>query len=130
MDALERIRSLIEGFAGYDEGPLRRRSDEQIRGFVGEALAGLAAAEVDGLPAEERSCYDRVLLRCEFANQDAFRVFDTDPTPQRIEATLIADVHVVEAASSLAAVASERLSGMLAMLDEAFDLRDSAMHIS
>src|SRR5579884_2335795 len=130
MDALERIRSIISGFAGYDEALHRRLSDEQVRGFAGEALAELPAVEVDNLTAEERAAYDRVLLRCEFINQDVFRVFDTDPTPQRIEATLTADAMVIEAAYRLRAVDAGKPNGIIAALNEAFDKRDAAMLLS
>jgi len=127
MEALERIRSFIEGFAGYEAAEQRRLSDEQIRAFVGEVLAQLPAVEIDNLPEGERSCYDRVLLRCECINQEVFRIFDSDPTQERITATLIADVKVVEAATALREVKSVTLNGVLVQLSEAFDLRDAAM---
>lgn len=130
MDAFERIRSIISGFAGYDEAMHRRLSDEQVRGFVGEVLAELPALEVDNLSAEERSAYDRVLLRCEFINQDVFRVFDTNPTPQRVQATLLADAEVIEAACSLRRVNPQKANGLIAALTEAFDKRDAAMLLS
>jgi hypothetical protein len=127
MDALERVRSFIDGFAGYAQAEHRRVSDEQIRAFVGEALAQLPAVDVDSLDAGERTYYDRVLLRCEFINQDVFHVFDTDPTPARIEATLLADIAVVEAAAALRAVEHDVFTDLLMQLGEAFDKRDAAM---
>ncbi len=130
MDALERIRSFIDGFAGYTEAMQRRVSDEQIRAFVGEALAQLPAVEIDNLDADERAHYDRVLLRCEFINQDVFRVFDSDPTTLRIEATLTADVLVVEAAEALTATQTATITHLLVQLGEAFDKRDAAMQIA
>lgn len=130
MDALERIRSIISGFAGYDEALHRRLSDEQVRGFVGEVLAELPAVEIDNLTAEERAAYDRVLLRCEFVNQDVFRVFDADPSRQRIEATLLADAQVIETACGLRAVNPAKPNGVIAALSEAFDKRDAAMLLS
>lgn len=130
MDALERIRSIISGFAGYGEPGQRRVADEQIRGFVGETLAELPAVEIDAMTAEERACYDQVLLRCEFANQDAFRVFDGDPTPGRVLATLTADADVVEMARAIREAAGQRPNGTLAALSEAFDKRDAAMLLS
>ena len=129
MYALARIQSFIGGFAGYDAAEHRRVSDEQIRAFVGEVLAQLPAVEIDNLLAEERSYYDRVLLRCEFINQDVFRIFERDPTPRRIEATLAADVHVVEAATALREVRTVTLNGALVKLNDAFDSRDAAMQI-
>jgi hypothetical protein len=130
MDALERIRSIISGFAGYDEPRRRRLADEQIRGFVGETLAELPAIEIDALTAEERACYDRVLLRCEFTNQDVFRVFDGDPTPERVLATLSADADVVEMARAIREAAGHRPNGTLPALSDAFDKRDAAMRLS
>lgn len=121
---------MISGFAGYEEPAQRRLSDEQIRGFVGEVLAELPAVEIDALTPEERSCYDRVLLRCEFINQDVFRVFDSEPTPQRVKAALTADVEVIEVACSLRDVLEHKPDGMLAALSEAFDKRDAAMLLS
>lgn len=104
MESLERIGSFIRGFAGYGDAGRRRVSEEQVRAFVGEMLAELPALDIDNMSPDERSCYDRVLLRCEFVNQDAFRIFDSHPTPQRIDATLSADVDIVEAAGALAGV--------------------------
>lgn len=127
MDALERIRSFIDGFAGYAEPDHRKISDEQIRAFVGEALTELPAVEVDNLTADERSHYDRVLLRCEFINQDVFHVFDSNPTAERIQATMLADIVVVEVASALKAVESPGFDGLLIRLNEAFDGREAAM---
>lgn len=127
MDALERIRAVISGFGGYHEAGTRRASDEQIRAFVGEALAALPAVEIDALAAEERSCYDRVLLRCEFINQEVFQVFDGEPTAARVEATLLADVEVVEAAIGLRATQTATLNGVLTRVHDALDKRDAAM---
>lgn len=130
MDVLERIRAFIDGFAGYGEAGTRRISDEQIRAFVGEALAALPAVEIEQLLEEERLYYDRVLLRCEFINQEVFRVFDTDPTSARVEATLYADADVVEAAAQLRALTSAKLNGVLVRLHDAFDKRDAAMQLT
>ncbi len=127
MDALERIRSLIGGFAGYTEPSARRLSDERIRAFLGEALAQLPAAEIDALSAQARACYDRMLLHCEFVNQDAFRLFDGDPNPGRVQATLAADAEVLEAAAALTATNGAGLGSSLARLSDAFDKRTAAM---
>lgn len=130
MEVLERIRSFIDGFAGYAGPDQRRVSDEQIRSYVGEVLAELPAVQIDNLSDAERSNYDRALLRCEFVNQAIFRTFDTDPTPRRIEATLTADVRIVEAAAALIDVQSAMLDGLLKQLCDAFDERDAAMQIA
>jgi uncharacterized membrane protein YccC len=130
MDVLERINAFIDGFAGYGDAGSRRVSDEQIRAFVGEALAALPAVEIEQLPEEERMYYDRVLLRCEFINQDVFRVFDSDPTRARVDATLNADADVVEAAAQLRGMSTATLNGVLVRLHDAFDKRDAAMQLA
>jgi hypothetical protein len=130
MDVLDRIRAFIAGFAGYGEAASRRLSDEQIRAFVGEALAALPAVEIEQLPEEERLYYDRVLLRCEFINQEVFRVFDSDPTAARVAATLQADADVVEAAAQLGRLTSVTLNGALVRLHDAFEQRDAAMQLA
>lgn len=129
-ELLERIRSIIEGFLGYAEPAGRRLSDEQIRAFVGEALALLPAAEVDKLAEAHRAQYDRVLLRCEFVNEEAFRIFDADPTPERIVAILTVDTEVLEAAAGLPKAADAELHEVLVRLNDAFDRRDAAMHLA
>lgn len=127
MDVLERIRAFIGGFAGYGEPEHRRLSDEQVRAFVGEALAALPAVEIEQLEEQERLFYDRVLLRCEFINQEIFRLFDSDPTSVRVEATLVADVQVLEAAAELREITGPMLNGVLVRLHDALERRDAAM---
>jgi hypothetical protein len=129
MDALDRIRTIIEGFGGYAEPNHRRVSDEQIRAFVGEALAGLPAVEIDKLPEDERRYYDRVLLRCEFINQELFRLFDGEPTVERMEALLLADLEVIEAALAVREMTGATLNGVLLALNAAFDKREAAMQL-
>lgn len=129
MDVLERIRAIIAGFAGYDEEPGRRLSDEQIRGFVGEVLALLSAAEVDRLSEADRARFDNLLLRCEFVNQGTFRFFDTEPTSRRVQATLAADATVLESACALRASSEGARTAAIAALSDAFDARDDAMQL-
>ena len=130
MDVLERIRAFIVGFSGYGEAEVRRLSDEQIRAFVGEALAALPAVEIEQLEEAERLYYDRVLLRCEFINQEIFRLFDSDPTIARVQATLLADIEVIQAAMELREITGATLNGVLVRLHDALDKRDAAMQIA
>jgi hypothetical protein len=128
VGALENIRARIGDFAGYEDDDRRRVADEQIRAYVGERLARLPAVDVDTLPAEERSRYDRVLLRAEFLNQHAFRTFEDDATPERIAALLAADEQLIQAAKELEQVQGPVLDGILERLEQAFDRRDAAMN--
>jgi hypothetical protein len=127
MDAIDRIRAIISDFGGYAEAVLRRASDEQIRAFAGEALAAASGPQIEGLAADVRLCYDRTLLRCEFINQDVFHVFDSDPTVERVRATLEADLEVLEAAAALREAVDGEWPVILVRLHDAFEQRDAAM---
>lgn len=98
-----------------------RLSDEQVRSYVGERLA---AQPVDKLSADEKALFDSVLFRCEFFNQEAFRIFDEDRTEDRINAVLAADAALIAAAKTLDP--SKPGEGLKAVSD-AFDRRDAAM---
>lgn len=112
MDPLERIRSRIPDFAGYDSAPARRLADEQIRALAGERLADIRdAGTVSG------SQIEALLFRAEFANQPAFRGFDEIAEPGRIAAVAQADAALLEAAEA----------ADLAAMQRAFDERDAAM---
>lgn len=117
MDLLESIRCDIRDFAGYQSQEHRRVSDEQIRAFVGEALASLPDADVAAMPPEERAIYDRLLVRAEFINQQVFRTFDEAREPQRVDVILAADCALITAAKAKD----------LAQLEDAFDRREEAM---
>jgi hypothetical protein len=127
VEPLESIRAQIGDFAGYEDIEQRRVADEQIRAFVGERLAELPAAVVDALSPEERARYDRILLRSEFLNQPAFRVFEENPTPKRVAALLEADAQVLAAAKELENVQPDAIGDVLKRLEAPFDRRDAAM---
>src|SRR5947199_9826952 len=98
MSAMEQIRADIPGFPGCDGEEECRASDEQVRSYVGERLAALP---LDGLSGADKSLYENVLFRCEFMNQEAFRVFDEDRSDNRISAVLEADAALIAAAKKL-----------------------------
>ena len=121
MSALEDIRADIPDFPGCEGEAECRTSDEQVRSYVGERLAALPA---DGLSGEDKNLYDSVLYRCEFMNQEAFRIFDEDRNEDRISAVLEADAALIAAAKSLD---SGKTGDALKAIAEAFDRRDAAM---
>jgi hypothetical protein len=65
-----------------------------------------------------------VLLRCEFFNQEAFRIFDEDRNENRINAVLGADAALIAAVKTLDP--SKPAEGLKA-INDAFDQRDTAM---
>jgi hypothetical protein len=113
-------------FSNYETEEQRGIGDEQVRAFVGERLAELPAVEIDSLSVEQRALYDRVLLRCEFANQLAVAKFSHHATPQSIAKTHEADMEIIAAAREIN-VQHATLDDTLKRLEEAFDKRDKAM---
>lgn len=122
MNAMEEIRGDIPDFPGCEGEEECRRSDAQVRSFVGERLAAVDAGK---LSEQDNALYENVLLRCEFFNQEAFKIFDEDRNENRINAVLEADAALIAAAKKLAA--SEPQVDALKAIDEAFDRRDAAM---
>jgi hypothetical protein len=123
MSALEVIRTDIPDFPGCEGEMECRLSDEQVRSYVGERLAGL---DIQQLPAEEKQLYDQVLFRSEFMNQEAFRIFDENRDEKRIAVVLDADACLIAAAKMLDAPGGQ-LGDALKAINEAFDKRDAAM---
>lgn len=126
MGALDEIQERIAGFSGYETDEKRRMADEQIRAYVGERLAELPASDLETLPPEARAVYDRLLLRCEFMNQLAFRQFEDAPVSAKVEALAQADAALVQSAGNIGGAAAG-LSDTLRALDAAYDRRDAAM---
>ena len=121
MSALDDIKAEIPDFPGCEGEEECRRSDEQVRSYVGERLAAL-----DGkVPAEQKALYDALLMRCEFMNQEAFKIFDEDRNETRIAAVIEADAALVAAAKPLDANAN--LGDALNAIRDALDRRDAAM---
>jgi hypothetical protein len=70
MEPLEILRKKIAEFPGYDGDVEKRRSDEYVRSYLGEALSELGARCT--LPADVRARLDELILRVEFADPHAF----------------------------------------------------------
>ena len=123
MSALEVIRGDIPDFPGCEGEMECRLSDEQVRSYVGERLAGL---DVEQMSAEEKQLYDRVLFRSEFMNQEAFRIFDENRDDKRIASVLDADAALIAAAKMLDAPGG-KFGDAFKAINDAFDRRDAAM---
>ena len=128
MEPLEELRAKIDGFPGYDGDIERRRSDEYVRSYLGEALAKLAAQRT--LPTELAQRLDDLVLRAGFADPRAFaphRGAAGGNGSRDVSALAAADAEVVKLADR---AASAGASGAAAFLDEvtaALDRRDAAM---
>ena len=126
MDAME-LQTMIPQFPGYLDEAARRLSDELVRSYAGEAVAGL----VDRLrpldPALEAR-FDAVLMRAGFTNQSAFRSYESAVlSPDRSAAMLRADTLLATLAQRAASADIQNAPGYLDELVAAFDARDSAM---
>lgn len=110
----------------YREEENRRIADERIRAYVGERLAEIPSDRLEGLSAEQRERYDRLLLRCEFLNQAAFHTFLRDPTAEAKTALASADEQLKSAADALVD-GSRAIDQVFNDIEAAFDNRDAAM---
>lgn len=97
MDVSEVLKEKLPGFVGYAELEQRRLTDEEVRAYLGERLAGLSVRlEPTGATGER---LDALILRAEFMNQAAFRVFERATLDAaRTQAVATADLAAVELA--------------------------------
>jgi hypothetical protein len=65
----------VPDYAGHGDAVARRRSDQQVRAWVGELLVDLQ----DRLPLDGvRARVEALLMRCEFADQHVIRAIEDD----------------------------------------------------
>jgi len=128
MDALGSLRAKIPAFPGYAHADDRRLADEEVRAYLGEALAGLGD-RVGAGPLNDR--YEAVLLRAEFMNQRAFRVFEgADLDDAQIAAMASADLAAVELADRAGSLKDGDLASYLDAVMAALGARDRAMEVA
>ncbi|HVN69746.1 MAG TPA: hypothetical protein VMU38_08875 [Candidatus Binatia bacterium] len=121
MEPLAQLRAKIAEFPGYDSALDRRRSDQFVRSYLGEALADLEAR--CQLAPEDRARVDALMLRVAFADPTAFDVHDGHAAARANDGGPIAaaDAATVALAGEAATVnadsASRYLDGVTALLD-------------
>jgi hypothetical protein len=122
MDDLGFLRERIESYADYTNDGDRRLVDDQIRAYVGEALARLRErlqpAGADGETLE------RLILRCQFADQPLARVLDA-LTPDAAEMAAIhrRDRELVTLADRADAVTAADVDVFLKQIETQLDAR-------
>jgi hypothetical protein len=122
MDDTAFLHERIESYAGYTNDIDRQRSDEQIRAYVGEALARVRARLRPAGAASE--ALERLLVRCEFADQGVAHAFDAvDVDADEIAATAAADRELVTLADRAGEVETAQLEPFLAQVGAALDRR-------
>jgi|HubBroStandDraft_1064217.scaffolds.fasta_scaffold17114_2 hypothetical protein len=129
MDALEALRAKIPGFPGFEDADARRLSDEEVRAYLGEAMAPLEDRLSLAGPQAER--FESTLLRAEFMNQAAFRVYESAKLDDAQNAAMAAaDVTAIELADRADAVDASTLDAYLDSVNAVFDERDRIMKAS
>src|SRR5579862_6929103 len=127
MDQLEFLRTKIPDFPGYSAEDGRRRSDELVRSYLGEALAAIPG-RLGPLPEALERTMDELLLRSGFTNQAALKAFEerlhTDP---QVDGLVAGDAALVELAERAPAVSIDDLGAFLAEAAGVLDRRDAAM---
>lgn len=127
MEQLQVLGAKIAGFPGYGDEDARRRSDELVRSYLGEALSGLQARLQPLDEAIERRL-DDLIVRSAFANQAAYEAFEERARERpQFDAIAAADARVVEAADAAAAVGTAGAAEYLDRVTQALDARDAAM---
>jgi hypothetical protein len=121
MDDVAFVRERIESYADYTNDDARRLADEQIRAYVGEALArvrerlaptGVAAETLEG-----------VLLRCQFADQAVIRALDDDVTADDLAALHAFDRELVGLADGADVIEKAGLDAYVARVDATIERR-------
>ena len=102
-DDLTRIRARVPAYAGVDDPGARRSSDQHLRAWSGELLAGLRERIPPGTVRER---LDAIVVRCEFGDQRLITAFEehgtlNDPAP--LARYLAADRATVEAVDAAVA---------------------------
>ena len=117
----------IPDFAGYGDEDKRRLADEQVRSYLGEALAA-AGARLAPLPQGLQNVFDDLVIRTGFTNQKAFRAFEEGArNGGDFDGLAQADAAVVEVADRAAAVDSAGFEACLGEAAAALDRRDQIM---
>lgn len=125
MEHLQILAAKIAGFPGYADEEARRRSDELVRSYLGEALAALQA-RLHPVEAGER--LGDLILRSAFTNQDAFESYEerTREHPGS-DAMPAADESTIEAADAADDVDAAGLAAYLDRVAQVLDARDAVM---
>lgn len=123
MEPLEQLREKIQGFPGYDGHLERRRSDEYVRSYLGEALTDMAARVALEPPVQ--SCVDALVLHVAFADPRAFNAHDgAGDTDGAVAA---ADAATIDLADRASAIDAASAASYVVDVTAAIDRRDEAL---
>jgi hypothetical protein len=122
MDDIAFLHGRIESYADYTNDDCRQLVDEQVRAYVGEALARvLERLAPDGSAGEALA---RVLLRCQFADQTVVRTLEVDePTASDMQTFHRADRELITLADEADALGPDDVGAWIMRIDAALDGR-------
>ncbi len=121
---LELLKSRIPDFPGFADDVSRWRSDELVRSYVGEAVAG-AQERLKPLDAALEVRIGDMLIRVGFANPATYQAFEgRDLAKFDDGAMATADARVIEIADRAASIDAAALPSYLEELSRSLDHRD------
>lgn len=127
MEQWPLLGAKIVGFPGYGDEDARRRSDELVRSYLGEALSDLQA-RLQPLDEAIEKRLDDLIVRSAFVNQAAYGAYEERARERpQFDFIAAADARVVEAADAAAAVGAAGAADFLDRVTQALDARDAAM---
>jgi len=127
MDTTAVLSEKIPGFPGYADADSRRLADEEVRAYLGEALAALSDRLGPAVgPLSER--LESTLLRAEFMNHTAFKPFESANLDESHKSAMAAaDLAVVDLADRSTSVDAGSLASYLDAITAGLDARDRLM---
>ncbi len=128
MEPLETLREKIAEFPGYDSDVERRRSDEYVRSYLGEALSDLGARCT--LSSDVRARLDELILRVGFGDPHAFinhHIVAGHGAADGGGAVAAADVETLELADRAAGLDCAAAAAYLDDVDTLLGRRDAAI---
>ncbi len=127
-EELTEIRRSIPDYAGIDDVPARRLSDQQVRAWVGERLATLRERLAPDL-GTAAAALDDVILRCEFGDQRVIRAIETQrfDDPAFAERLSAANARLIGAAAGSESVGAAGVAAFVAAVDAALTSRIEAI---
>jgi hypothetical protein len=118
--------AIVPGYAGHADARARRLSDQQVRAWVGEMLAGLR----ERLPADGYSeRLDALIMQCEFGDQHVVKAIEDDrfAEPGLVELVEGCDRKLIAAASPGRETGPAGVPALLEALESAFKERSKAI---
>lgn len=127
-DGMAFLRSRIPAYADYGDEDARHLVDKQVRAYVGEALSLLRERCGAELAAEIAESLERVLMMCEFTNQELIAMLGhARLTEVALEELHDVDHDLISTADRAIEVEVAALEAYLTELDHLFARRAKAV---